>query len=194
MAGNITDAQGKQGGSSSSSPAKYLSPRTVSLYGVLIALTAAVTMTVAIPFPPTRGFFNLGDSIVFFTAFTFGMRAGGICGGIGSAAADILLGYGYFAPITLVTKGTEGFVAGAVGRLRLGRGFAMGLGVVAGGVCMVTGYFLGEWLYYGVGPAIAEIPVNITQVAVGGAVGTVVSYLVSIFLSRSGSALAPGMK
>ena len=134
MAGNITDAQGKQGGSSSSSPAKYLSPRTVSLYGVLIALTAAVTMTVAIPFPPTRGFFNLGDSIVFFTAFTFGMRAGGICGGIGSAAADILLGYGYFAPITLVTKGTEGFVAGAVGRLRLGRGFAMGLGVVAGGV------------------------------------------------------------
>lgn len=194
MAGNITDAQERIEGKSALSPAKYLSPRTVSLYGVLIALTAAVTMTVAIPFPPTRGFFNLGDSIVFFTAFTFGMRAGGICGGIGSAAADILLGYGYFAPITLVTKGTEGFVAGAVGKLKLGKGYAMGLGVAAGGVCMVTGYFLGEWLYYGVGPAIAEIPVNITQVAVGGAVGTVVSYLVSIFLSRSGSSLVSETK
>lgn len=168
------------------SPAKFLSPRTVSLYGVLIALTAAVTMTVAIPFPPTRGFFNLGDSLVFFTAFTFGWRAGGICGGIGSAVADILLGYGYFAPITFVTKGTEGLVAGAVSKLRINKGWAMGLGVVAGGICMVTGYFLGEWAYYGVGPALAEIPVNITQVAVGGTVGIAISYLVSRFLQRSG--------
>lgn len=167
-------------------PAKFISPRTASIYGVMIALTAAVTMLVAIPFPPTRGFFNLGDSMVFFTAFTFGVRAGGICGGLGSAAADVLLGFGYFAPITLVTKGTEGLVAGAVSRLRIGRGWAMGLGVVAGGVCMVTGYFLGEWAFYGVGPALAEIPVNITQVAVGGAVGMTVSYLVSRFLQRHG--------
>lgn len=153
----------------------------------MIALTAAVTMTVAIPFPPTRGFFNLGDSIVFFTAFTFGMRAGGICGGVGSAAADILLGYGYFAPITLITKGSEGFVAAAVGRLSNKRGWAMALGVVAGGLCMVTGYFLGEWAYYGVGPALAEIPVNITQVAVGGTVGMSISYLVSKFLQKRGA-------
>ncbi len=124
-------------------PANYLSPRSVALYGVLIALTAAVTMLVAIPFPPTRGFFNLGDSVVFFTAFTFGMRAGGICGGMGSAAADVLLGYGYFAPITLVTKGTEGLVAGLVGGRSNKKAWALGLGVAAGGVCMVTGYFLG---------------------------------------------------
>jgi len=51
---------------------------------------------------------------------------------------------------------------------------------------MVTGYFLGEWAYYGVGPALAEIPVNITQVAVGGTVGIAISYLVSRFLQRSG--------
>ena len=167
-------------------PAKFLSPRSVSLYGVLIALTAAVTMLVAIPFPPTRGFFNLGDSVVFFTAFTFGVRAGGICGGIGSAAADVLLGYGYFAPITLVTKGAEGLVAGLVGGRQTKKTWALGLGVAAGGVCMVTGYFLGEWVYYGLGPAIAEIPVNITQVAVGGTVGIAISYLVMRFLQRSG--------
>lgn len=169
-----------------SNPARFISPRTASLYGVMIALTAAVTMLIAIPFPPTRGFFNLGDSMVFFTAFTFGMRAGGICGGVGSAAADVLLGFGYFAPITLVTKGTEGLVAGAASRLKVGKGLAMGLGVVAGGICMVTGYFLGEWAYYGVGPALAEIPVNITQVAVGGAVGITIYYLVSRFLQRTG--------
>lgn len=160
------------------------------MYGVLIALTAAVTMTIAIPFPPTRGFFNLGDSLVFFTAFTFGWRAGGVCGGIGSMVADVLLGYGYFAPITLVTKGTEGLVAGAVSRVKINKGWAMGLGVLAGGICMVTGYFLGEWAYYGVGPALAEIPVNITQVAVGGTVGIAISYLVSRFLQRSGEPLS----
>lgn len=168
-------------------PTKFLSPRSVALYGVLIALTAAVTMTIAIPFPPTRGFFNLGDAVVFFTAFTFGMRAGGICGGVGSAVADVLLGYGYFAPITLVTKGTEGFVAGLVGKGGENRkAWALGLGVAAGGVCMVTGYFLGEWVLFGIGNALAEIPVNITQVTVGGTVGIGINYLVSRFLQRSG--------
>ncbi|OGS42523.1 MAG: hypothetical protein A3K67_07560 [Euryarchaeota archaeon RBG_16_62_10] len=151
----------------------------MALYGILTALTTAVTMVLVVPFPPTRGFFNLGDAMVFFTALTFGWRAGAICGGIGSAAADVLLGFGYFAPITLVAKGSEGLVAGALGRLGGGRSAAKFLGVAVGSVCMVSTYFFAEWVLYGVGPAIAEIPVNVAQVLIGGSIGILLSAPVS---------------
>jgi len=163
----------------------FVSPAAVALIAVLTALVTAVTMTLAVPFPPTRGFFNLGDSMVFFSALTFGWRAGAICGGIGSAAADVLLGYGYFAPITLIAKGSEGFFAGLLGKVDGGkRPWVMWLGVAVGGSCMVLSYFVGETLYYGVGPAIAEIPVNVTQVAVGGSIGVLMSYPIQGMLKK----------
>ena len=68
--------------------------------------------------------------MVFFSAFVFGWRAGLICGGIGSAAADVLLGYVFFSPITLISKGTEGFVAGIASRALKNRPASLALGVV----------------------------------------------------------------
>lgn len=178
-------------GPSGIEPARFVSPKVVALYGILTALTTAVTMTFVIPFPPTRGFFNLGEAMVFFSAFAFGWRAGLVCGGIGSAAADLLLGYAFFSPITLVSKGTEGLVAGlaswAFGRKPL----AMGLGVAAGGSCMITGYFLSEWVLYGLGPAIAEIPVNIAQAAVGGTAAIIISYSVMRLMKKGDSREVP---
>lgn len=163
-------------------PAKFVSPKTVALFGILTALTTAITMSLVVPFPPTRGFFNLGDAMVFFAALTFGMRAGAICGGVGSAIADILLGFGYFAPITLVAKGSEGLVAGAIGRMSDGAPAAKFLGVVVGSMCMVSTYFVSEWLLYGIGPAIAEVPVNVAQVLIGGSIGILLSVSVSNLL------------
>ncbi len=177
---------GPSPGPSGNKPAEFVSPRTVAIFGVLTALTAAVTMTIAIPFPPTRGFFNLGDAMVFFSAFVFGWRAGVICGGIGSAAADVLLGYVFFSPITLIAKGTEGLVAGLVSKAVSRKPFGMAMGVGAGGLCMITGYFLGEWVLFGLGPAIAEIPVNIAQVTVGGTVAILISIPVRNLLSKTG--------
>ncbi len=169
-------------------PAKFVSPKTVALYGILTALTTAVTMALVVPFPPTRGFFNLGDAMVFFSALTFGMRAGAICGGVGSAIADILLGFGYFAPITLVAKGSEGLVAGAIGRTNRGAPAAKFLGVTVGALCMVSTYFVAEWVLYGIGPAIAEIPVNVAQVLIGGSIGIVLSIAVSNLIRTPGPA------
>lgn len=158
--------------------AKFVSPKTVALYAVLTALTTAVTMTLVIPLP-TRGYFNIGDAMVFFSAFTFGWRAGMICGGIGSAAADLLLGFGYFAPITLVAKGSEGLVAGILGRTYGGATWAKVLGIWAGGSCMVTTYFVGEWILYGLGNAALELPLNVGQVLFGGLIGLALSQAIS---------------
>lgn len=163
-----------------SGDAKFVSPKTIALYSVLTALTAAITLATVIPFPPTRGYFNLGEAMVFFSAFTFGWRAGAICGGVGSAVADLLAGFGMFAPTTLIAKGAEGLVAGTIGRLNGGKPWAYALGIACGGACMITTYFLSEWLIldFGLGAAIAEIPTNIAQVTIGGTVGTLLSHYV----------------
>lgn len=163
--------------------ARFVSPKVVALYGVLGALTAAITMSTVVPFAPTKGYFNLGDAVVFFSALTFGWRTGAICGGFGSAAADILLGSGYFAPLTLVAKGSEGMVAGFIGRLGGGKKLAVVAGIAAGGVCMVATYFFGELLLLnvGLGAALLESVGNAFQVVVGGTLGS----LLSIYVKKS---------
>ncbi len=161
-------------------PANYVSPRTVALYGILTALTAAITYASFAPFSPTKGYFNLGDSMVFFSALAFGCRAGAICGGVGSAAADILLGFGIFAPVTLVAKGGEGFVAGTISRSGKGKKWAIVLGITAGGAVMITTYFFAEWLFLdvGFGKALAEIPINICQAVFGGTIGAGLAHMI----------------
>jgi len=125
---------GQKGGktSSPSKPARFVSPKTVALYGILTALTTAITYASYTPFSPTKGYFNLGDSMVFFGALTFGWRAGMICGGVGSAVADVLLGSGIYAPITLVAKGAEGLVAGVLGRRKPGAIWVLVTGIYIG--------------------------------------------------------------
>jgi uncharacterized membrane protein len=164
----------------SSKKKAFVSPKSVARYGVLTALTAAVTMATFVPFAPTKGYFNLGDSLVFFSGLTFGLRAGGICGGFGSAAADILLGSGYFAPLTLIAKGSEGAVSGAISRLKVDSKIAIVLGIALGGMCMVLSYFVGELLLLnvGLGAALFEAAGNTIQVVVGGSIGAVLSYSV----------------
>jgi uncharacterized membrane protein len=158
----------------------FVSPRNVARYGVLTALVAAVTIVTFVPFAPTKGYFNAGDSMVFFSALTFTWRMGGICGGFGSAAADILLGSGFFAPITLVAKGSEGAVCGLLCRIKGGHKYAIVLGVVVGGTCMVMTYFLGELLLLnvGLGAALTEAVGNTFQVVIGGTIGVLLSHSV----------------
>ncbi len=141
-------------------------PQEAALTAVMAAATAAVTMVISIPFPPTRGYFNLGDALVMLSGLLFGARLGGVAGGVGSAVADILLGYPYFAPMTLFIKGTEGFLTGLIGN---NKRFTMKVaGVVAGAIAMLAGYFSVETPLYGMGAAIAElVTINSVQVISG---------------------------
>lgn len=159
---------------------RFVSPKTVALYGMLTALTAAITMATFVPFSPTKGYFNIGDSMVFFSALTFGWKAGGVCGGIGSAAADILLGSGMYAPYTLTAKGLEGLVSGFISGRKIDKRWRVVLGIGCGGALMVATYFFGELLIlnYGLGAASLEAVGNILQVIVGGTIGALLSHYV----------------
>ena len=139
----------------------------LALTAGLAATTTVATMLVQIPIPPTRGYLNFGDIMVFTSALLFGRFVGGLAGGIGSAMADIITGYGYFAPYTLIIKGLEGFLAGAI---RDGKSTRRDiLGWFVGAVAMVTGYFLVEAyvLGFGLPAALVEVPSNAIQVLSG---------------------------
>lgn len=58
------------------------------------------------------GYFNIGEAFVYLSAIIGGPVVGFIAGGLGSALADVALGYGIFAPATFILKGLEGLVVG----------------------------------------------------------------------------------
>ena len=95
--------------------------------------------------------------------------------------ADIYLGFGVFAPGTLVIKGIEGATVGFLNlRLRYitNRTLRAVLSVIAGGLEMVAGYFLYEQLVLGSALAFAEVPFNIVQMLVGLAIAVPIMHAV----------------
>ena len=142
---------------------KKLTTREITLYGVLMAMTTVATMLIQVPTVATRGYINLGDAVVLLAGLLLGRRAGFIVGGFGSALADILLGYTWYAPITLVVKGLEGYIAGTL----FERSEKPFLATVPAGLWMAVGYFIAELFMYTAPAAIASFPGNIIQGLVG---------------------------
>jgi Predicted membrane protein len=73
-------------------------------------------MSFTVYIPSTKGYFNIGEAMIYTAAILFGPLIGAFAGGVGSMLADILLGYYYYAPATLVVKAIEGFVVGFLSR------------------------------------------------------------------------------
>ncbi len=98
--------------------------------------------------------------------------------------ADIYLGFGVFAPGTLAIKGAEGIIVGFLNN-KLQRHIqnvtvCAIIAVLVGGLQMVAGYFLYELivLNYGLGGALAEVPLNLIQMLVGLAVAVPIMHAV----------------
>ncbi|MCX7683333.1 MAG: ECF transporter S component [Anaerolineae bacterium] len=148
-----------------------LSARSIAVTAVMVAMvTVATGFLPRVPIPATGGYVHLGDIFVFFAAFAFGPWVGAIAGGIGCALADLLTGYAVWVPLTLIAHGVEGWVAGYLGQGREVRGLA--LAWLAGAICLVGLYFLGELLplYGGLPGALREVVPNIFQALAGGIV------------------------
>jgi len=133
----------------------------------MTALVTVGTLIVRIP-NPMGGYFNVGDVMIFVAALTFNPIIGGVTGGLGSAIADII-GFPIFAIPTLVIKGLEGLLASLITNKK--NVYRDILAVVGAGTEMVIGYFLVELYLWGIGGALAEVPANIAQIAIGGIVG-----------------------
>ncbi len=84
----------------------------IAAAAIFTPLVCVATMIFSIYVPHTRGFFNIGETMVYITALIFGPLVGAFAGGVGSALADVLLGYVQYWPGTLVIKACEGAIVG----------------------------------------------------------------------------------
>jgi len=86
--------------------------REIAISVIFTAIVFVFTSVIVIATPATQGFFNIGEAGVYLAAILGGPIVGAIAGGLGSALADLFLGYAHYAPGTFVIKGLEGFIAG----------------------------------------------------------------------------------
>lgn len=147
----------------------------VASLAVLTAVTAVFTYLIRIPIAPTRGYLNLGDVAIYFTAFTFGPVSALVAGGLGTALADVLSGYAQWAPISLFVHGLQGLVAGLLALVAFRKKWgpfepAWLLALGGGTVVMCAGYLAAGAIMVGLGAALTELPGNVLQ-NVAGVVG-----------------------
>ena len=142
------------------------------LAALFTALTTVATMVIQIP-SPMNGYVNLGDCVVLLSAWVLGPWLGAAAGGLGSMLADVISGYAYYAPGTLVIKAVMALVAGLIFRAAAGRGrrgelLIQTCGAALAEVIMVLGYFGYAGLLLGEGwGAALSIPGNLIQAAFG---------------------------
>jgi len=92
--------------------------RKLAATAVFTAFVAAATMAFAIYIPATKGYFNIGEVMIYIVAILMGPYIGAFAGGVGSAISDAILAPQY-APGTLVIKGVEGLIVGYLANLPL---------------------------------------------------------------------------
>ncbi len=151
----------------------------------MAAIICAVTMAVSIPLP-TYGYANLGDCFVLVCGILLGPVWGAAAAGIGSALADLLLGYGIYAPATLVIKSLMALVAyflyTAITKGSRLNHIALIPSAISAEALMVAGYFTFESIIYGFEGALPNILGNSVQ----GAVCAICAVFVLSVLIRAG--------
>ena len=146
---------------------------------MLIALTTVGTMLVQIPAIVAHGYINFGDTFLMLAGLLLGPLAGLTAGALGSSLADVLTGYVYYAPITFVVKGLEGFLCGFIYK-KMKNKYSL-VPTLSSGILMAAGYFIAEWVFlYGLGGAAADIVGNLIQ----GIVNALLAALLNREISR----------
>ena len=150
---------------------------------VLAALTCVATMVVQIPMPLTKGYVNLGDVMVLTSVWLIGSAWG-----VG-AMADLLTGYAYYAPATLIIKALMAVAAFYIAKCFMnGSYFKSLVGKVIGGtvaeIIMVAGYFVYAIILYG---NVATAAAGIFGNAIQGAVGLIAGVLLTVALEKAGT-------
>jgi uncharacterized membrane protein len=146
---------------------------------VLAAMTCIVTMILPIKIPyGNGGYIHPGDGFVLLSGIILGPFYGGFAAAIGSMLADLLSGYAQYAPATFVIK----FLAAALGAFcyrKIRKGSVIWAGIL-GGIVVTLGYFLYDSFLSGsAAAALAGLPFNMLQNAMGIVIASIVLPLLS---------------
>lgn len=156
---------------------KHQSLLKIVLSAMLAALICVATMIITVP-SPLGGFLNLGDGFVLLAGWLLGPWYGFVSAGLGSALADLFLGYAFYVPGTFMIKGVSALLCAWLTRGLSNRPVRrIAAGLVAE-VEMVVGYFAYSAVLGGEGwGAIVSVPGNLVQGAAGICVFTVLAIL-----------------
>lgn len=158
-----------------------ISTKRLTYTAMFTALVFLATRFLAFPGPLPPGYINLGDCVIILCAVLMGGQSAGFAGAVGSALADITYPGGIiFAPFTFIVKGLEGFIAGKIAKKD--SFVSIIIAAVVGGIILVGGYFLAEWLLlplidktFGITFAITELPLNFVQAGINSTIAVLLS-------------------
>jgi uncharacterized membrane protein len=91
---------------------KIWGAKDIAVVAVFSGLVFVLTMF-SIPMP-MGGYWHFGNVMIMISAILFGPLVGGLTGMIGATLADLVLGYGMWAPFTFWIKFVNGMVAGLI--------------------------------------------------------------------------------
>ena len=131
------------------------------------ALVCVATMIIKIP-SPFKGYLNLGDCVVLLCGWILSPAYAFLAAGVGSALADMFLGYAVYMPVTFIIKGIMALIA-----CKSAKGVKRIFGGVVAEIFMVLGYFIFEGFLYGFKPSVINIPANAVQGAAGLVLGII---------------------
>lgn len=145
---------------------------------LMICAVLLGTVIFRIPIPMTQGYVHLGDTMIFLGVLLLGKKEGAAAAGLGSALADILGGYAFWAPWTLLIKIAMAFISGFLiekaelpkhaGSSRKREFAVLITSMTAGGLVMCAGYLVAERIMYGSWALAAlSLPWNIGQFVTG---------------------------
>ena len=146
----------------------------IATLAICIAIVTVFTMVVRIP--TGKGYLNLCDVAIAFIAYSLGPITAAVAGGVGPAIADAVGGYPQWAIVSFIVHGLEGLLMALI---VYGKSVSFVKKIVAAVVCIVVvtgGYYLLSGAFITDWPAaLAEVPGNIGQSAVGAIFGLILS-------------------
>lgn len=146
----------------------------VKLFAITAMLAALVTVTTAfVKIPFVLGYCHAGDSVVYLCASILPAPFGTIASAIGGGLADLLAGYPNWALATAIIKAlnTVPFIISGIILKKKNNNHIISIPnlimLIPTSLITIGGYFIANLIMYGMGPAVAEIPINLTQSIVG---------------------------
>lgn len=147
----------------------------IKLFTLSAMFSALITVSISfIKIPFVLGYCHAGDSIVYLCASILPAPFSTIASAIGGCLADLLAGYPNWALATAIIKAlnTIPFII-ATNVLKKKNNDKKIINIVyllmliPTSLITIVGYFVANFIMYGIGPAVAEIPINLAQSVIG---------------------------
>ncbi len=146
---------------------KKLSARTITTSAMFAALIFAATCFVKIPLPV--GYVHAGDGLVFLAAGFLPLPYAMAASAIGMGLCDLILGYTLWIPATVLTRIAATVLFTRKTKICSRRNI---IAVITSTLIISAGYWAYEalFVYHSAFGALAGVPLNLVQSALGAAV------------------------